>query len=440
MPPRRRPRSWLAGRLRSAAGAVHRLAGLVENTGAPAAPPAEVPRRLGEPPAHWLNLVAAHAPGLLRELDLDATPTGVERTPGGDDRRDGGLPSSTPAHEIDEGAGSAWKTYRRVAGRTGRRVRGPAAQPDDAAGSRAADTADDRGATDDPRTVDGPGAPEGHGLSRAAGLGRTAGTARTGEADRPGGTGARGRAGAVGPDGSRQAGRAGGSGRVPDVSGLGGRPGGSGVGRAGTSGGSDATHLPGGHDAPTASPPANRHLSGRILEAWPARQPSWRGATTRTAAPPGPLPRDTTTTDAPDPTRAGVPAAPPTRRGSPPGIATDLGPSRGTFPPRITTAPTAVDGVTAGGAGSGLWPALPDERAPLGGVRATQRGEPDHRHDDRGHRDQREPSAAQLPVGPASTAVDPWPELPDDTPLWTVPPAALDARHVDRLDREQAGG
>ncbi|MET8255414.1 hypothetical protein [Micromonospora sp. NPDC005197] len=41
---------------------------------------------------------------------------------------------------------------------------------------------------------------------------------------------------------------------------------------------------------------------------------------------------------------------------------------------------------------------------------------------------------------PASTAVDPWPELPDDTPLWTVPGAALDAGHVDRLDREQAGG
>ncbi|MEV4388028.1 hypothetical protein AB0J68_20305, partial [Micromonospora sp. NPDC049580] len=73
MPPRRRPRSWLAGRLRSAAGAVQRLAGLVENTGVPPAPPAEVPRRLGEPPQHWLNLVAAHAPGLLRELDLDSS-------------------------------------------------------------------------------------------------------------------------------------------------------------------------------------------------------------------------------------------------------------------------------------------------------------------------------------------------------------------------------
>ncbi|MFC7710561.1 hypothetical protein [Micromonospora lupini] len=43
----------------------------------------------------------------------------------------------------------------------------------------------------------------------------------------------------------------------------------------------------------------------------------------------------------------------------------------------------------------------------------------------------------------ASTAeaavVDPWPELPDDGPLWTVPGAGLDAPHVDRLDREQAG-
>ena len=33
MPPRRHPRSWLAGRLRSAAGAVQRLAGQVEPTG-----------------------------------------------------------------------------------------------------------------------------------------------------------------------------------------------------------------------------------------------------------------------------------------------------------------------------------------------------------------------------------------------------------------------
>ncbi|MBQ1013077.1 hypothetical protein KBX53_19365, partial [Micromonospora sp. M51] len=80
MPPRRRPRSWLAGRLRSAAGAVQRLAGRVEPDGhlpspSPLSePPVATPRRFGEPPRHWLDLVAAHAPGLLHDLDLDPSP------------------------------------------------------------------------------------------------------------------------------------------------------------------------------------------------------------------------------------------------------------------------------------------------------------------------------------------------------------------------------
>ncbi|MEV5210697.1 hypothetical protein AB0K35_24800 [Micromonospora sp. NPDC053740] len=79
MPPRRRPRSWLAGRLRSAAGAVQRLAVRVEPAGhlpPPSQTPVVAPRRFGEPPRHWLDLVAAHAPGLLHDLDLDPSPTG----------------------------------------------------------------------------------------------------------------------------------------------------------------------------------------------------------------------------------------------------------------------------------------------------------------------------------------------------------------------------
>ncbi|MEW1588383.1 hypothetical protein AB0283_23415, partial [Micromonospora vinacea] len=79
MPPRRRPRSWLAGRLRSAAGAAQRLAGRVEPAGhlpTPSPTPVATPRRFGEPPQHWLDLVAAHAPGLLHDLDLDASPAG----------------------------------------------------------------------------------------------------------------------------------------------------------------------------------------------------------------------------------------------------------------------------------------------------------------------------------------------------------------------------
>ncbi|MEO3774645.1 hypothetical protein [Micromonospora sp. B9E7] len=38
-----------------------------------------------------------------------------------------------------------------------------------------------------------------------------------------------------------------------------------------------------------------------------------------------------------------------------------------------------------------------------------------------------------------ATAFDPWPALPDDGALWTVPGDVLDAAHLGRLDREQAG-
>lgn len=33
----------------------------------------------------------------------------------------------------------------------------------------------------------------------------------------------------------------------------------------------------------------------------------------------------------------------------------------------------------------------------------------------------------------------PWPDLPDDTPLWTMPTPGYSAEHLARLDREQAG-
>ncbi|NYF59749.1 hypothetical protein [Micromonospora purpureochromogenes] len=99
-PPRPGPRSWLARRLRDAADAVERWDPAPTTGGSPdettpdlppAGPPAQatagllearpevpsaeatrdVPRRPGEPPEHWLRLVAAHAPGLLRGLDVD---------------------------------------------------------------------------------------------------------------------------------------------------------------------------------------------------------------------------------------------------------------------------------------------------------------------------------------------------------------------------------
>ncbi|MGW5555656.1 hypothetical protein ACWER9_00340 [Micromonospora sp. NPDC003944] len=101
MPPRQHPRSWLAGRLRSAAGAVQRLAGRVEPAGhLPPQPPPETPvvapRRFGEPPQHWLDLVAAHAPGLLHDLALDPSPAG-----NAEDRARGGLPARTDAVGTD---------------------------------------------------------------------------------------------------------------------------------------------------------------------------------------------------------------------------------------------------------------------------------------------------------------------------------------------------
>ncbi|TCB98542.1 hypothetical protein E0H26_09245 [Micromonospora zingiberis] len=97
--PRRRPLSWLAGQLRSAARTVDRFAGVPETSPAGRTPVGHEPasrgpagrepaggavglaggtggteRRPGRPPEHWLRVVEAHAPGLLRDLDIDAPP------------------------------------------------------------------------------------------------------------------------------------------------------------------------------------------------------------------------------------------------------------------------------------------------------------------------------------------------------------------------------
>ncbi|MET8119964.1 hypothetical protein [Micromonospora sp. NPDC005189] len=77
-------------------------------------------------------------------------------------------------------------------------------------------------------------------------------------------------------------------------------------------------------------------------------------------------------------------------------------------------------------AGSGPWPALPDEPAWPGEAvtSGTWTGQ----------------SGSGLVGGGWSVVANgPWPALPDDQPLWTVPDAALDAAHLARLDREQAG-
>lgn len=74
MPPPRRPRDRLARALRATADRL-------SVPGPPGAPgPADdVPRPPGQPPEHWRRLVAAHAPGLLR--DLPPHPSPVEHGP-----------------------------------------------------------------------------------------------------------------------------------------------------------------------------------------------------------------------------------------------------------------------------------------------------------------------------------------------------------------------
>ncbi|MDG4797230.1 hypothetical protein [Micromonospora sp. WMMD1082] len=98
--PRRRPRNWLAGRLRSAARAVDRVAAVLDisptpgPSSGPAAPVGSGAgtgagdggsgaggaggyRRPGQPPEHWLRVVETHAPGLLRDLAIDPPPGGA---------------------------------------------------------------------------------------------------------------------------------------------------------------------------------------------------------------------------------------------------------------------------------------------------------------------------------------------------------------------------
>ncbi|MEH0846025.1 hypothetical protein V6U81_26965, partial [Micromonospora sp. CPCC 205711] len=130
-PPRPRPRSWLARRLRAAADAVDR------STDAEA--PADPPRRPGQPPEHWLRLVAAHAPGLLRDLDLppadpggfppDPEPPGVrpERSAATAGHA-GGRPPADPARP-DDGSTEPDAATAAGGGRRRRSLRGGAARP-----------------------------------------------------------------------------------------------------------------------------------------------------------------------------------------------------------------------------------------------------------------------------------------------------------------------
>ncbi|CCH18981.1 hypothetical protein MILUP08_43897 [Micromonospora lupini str. Lupac 08] len=515
MPPRRRPRRWLAGRLRSAAGAVQRLAGRVETTGVPA----EAPRRLGEPPAHWLNLVAAHAPGLLRELDLDPShPTtawvgGRDDHPGWSDADD--VASTAPRQSMMEGQlGSVEEESWSHGDRAGLRAPGTATQPDgrgDRSGDGGRGGRSGRGGRGD-RSGDGggrggeggrngrggrggrgPGAAgldttggldAANGLGTAPGPGTAIGLGSAENRRRAGNLSAAGWPGAAGGfptvGGSDAAGRAdaasrdgrptGEFGRSSRASGATGRPGRSGIGGAlpsdanlsganlsdanpssanpsdagpsdagpsdaGPSDTDDAIRASGRRGPLPASSDGSRLLPGRLVDGWRRRDQSRRDAAPQSTVSATPAHAVASTPRGDTPSVRGLPPGRPSpREALPREILEDSGPSRGTFLPRST-----ADG---GGraAGGGWWPDLPGEPARPG-------GEPGRRHAEHLRRSHRAPGATSGRQSSADTAfraaeaavVDPWPELPDDGPLWTVPGAGLDAPHVDRLDREQAG-
>ncbi|MEU7972620.1 hypothetical protein AB0B48_11310 [Micromonospora sp. NPDC049089] len=489
MPPRRRPRSWLAGRLRSAAGAVQRLAGRVEPAGhlpPPSQTPEAAPRRFGEPPRHWLDLVAAHAPGLLHDLDLDPPPAGNA----GAGVRDGG--QGDPTGRIDaEGA-------------------------DPVANARS---------------------------GRLSGLGGLGGSGRLGGLGNEVGVGGPGASGDNGPTRSRAKGR---TGRAARPSRAGDQPDGTRTDAAGPPGdgtpssNSDLTTPPAGSTWPDAStPPAGSTWPAEPGAAVPPVRRTARVDTTAhdttahdTTAPDatahdaatvdstaldasglpradGPRPpvrsmvfgphgapsdrphrvEATRTTSHPlrDARRSGevdhqrstssFPARPTTdrlpggrdgfgghsdgqprpredRSGHPRGDAQNAartsradavavrgsdgnGPTRGGVD-ASWTGWTATSAGTARGdldrlADRGPWLALPGVPAPPGhpaarrdaGTGAAGGGRPT--------------GIDEPPPRPAARSVDPWPALPDDSALWSVAGAALDTAQLTRLDREQAG-
>ncbi|MFF5174634.1 hypothetical protein ACFY3U_18630 [Micromonospora sp. NPDC000089] len=122
MPPRPRPRDWLARRLRAAADVIERHSGDVGyadelRAGRDDAPPAGwtepagSPRRPGQPPEHWLRTVAAHAPGLLHDLGLDPPDDAPARpaSAGGHDPYSGRPePDGTDTDRPPGGAGAGW--------------------------------------------------------------------------------------------------------------------------------------------------------------------------------------------------------------------------------------------------------------------------------------------------------------------------------------------
>ncbi|WP_328654060.1 hypothetical protein OG598_09485 [Micromonospora sp. NBC_00330] len=477
MPPRRRPRSWLAVGLRSAAGAVQRLAGRVEPAGhlpPPSQTPVAAPRRFGEPPRHWLDLVAAHAPGLLHDLDLAPSPDGTAEA----GAWDGGQGEST--------------------------------RPVDADGA-------------DP-VVDG----RSDGSGSLGGLGRSS---RSGGLGGQGDVGGPGASGDKRPTRSRAEGRTGRAGRPSRAAD---QPDGTGTGAAGPAGdgtpssSSDLTTPTAGSSWPDAStPPAGPTWPAGPGAAVPPVRRAARGDTTA----PDTTTVDTTVPDATALDARGLPWADGPRQpvrsmvfgphGSPSGR-----PHRADAEATRITSHLPLDARRSGEVGHGRSTARPTAGRLSGGhdgFRGDPDGQPSPREDQSEHASGDAPSAARtsrldtvavhrlrngggadaswtgstatsagnpsasgrgdlmrvvdggpwlaLPGEPAPTgrpaalrdpgagatggnratgidgpppdavarSVDPWPALPDDTALWSVAGTAVDTAQLTRLDREQAG-
>ncbi|MEU8421254.1 hypothetical protein AB0C15_10305 [Micromonospora sp. NPDC048835] len=481
MPPRQHPRSWLAGRLRSAAGAVQRLAGRVEPAGhlpqqPPSATPVATPRRFGEPPQHWLDLVAAHAPGLLHDLALDPSPAD-----NAEDRARGGLPGRVDAVGTDPtvdgrfGSGGSF---------------GVPADPSGTGGApgRAPDTGGARGTAGRGAVVSGYDAPTRSPVRSRSGRpsqvgdppggGEVGDPSRGGEVGDPSGGSARGSTRervppAAGPAAAtRSAGTTSPAGPGAAVPGV--RPAAPAHGTAGHTAAADTSADASRLGRPGGSPPPIRSMvfgspgpatgQPRRPEAGPSPRPPLgpqrsgdvdhgvRRATD--PSPAGPAAdrrsagRDGFRGDSDGPSRLAGDRR--DRRDSAPsgdlwsradaatgpashGRAARSNPGRRADPWTGWSAVRAEDTAASGRVvDGGPWLALPGEPARLPGASHGTRTTVTDGGRAAG-------TDAPRPVVP-SRGVDPWPALPDDSVLWSVAGAALDTAQSTRLDQEQAGG
>jgi hypothetical protein len=458
--PPRPPRDWLARALRTAAAAADRLAGAVERdphpphlgparpatdaadphaTAPDLAPPR--PRRPGEPPEHWLRLVATHAPGLLHDLPAPAlgdqevpvgsgpltdanlliTEDGRSGRPGGAGGVVGRDAASTDGPPV---GGDPRPADRRGSGRLDARpgeapqVGGRPGTPDGPRYSDVGPTHPGHGAAWPPHPHPGHGAAwprrrdpgpstaqPGPGLDSAWTAHPGPGTALPGPHGVVPGRPWRSRPGApIGdaPHDSHPAhpGAPGddhdpASGRVTEAA-TGRVTGGASAGRGRRDGAGDGAQAPRVRPSSFQRPPPHPNPGVPRPDGEPAGRDSLGSHL------PGP---------AVDAATAQTPRGPASVR--PRGAGAEWS-RRWTGPAGAAPAPTA-----------GAWPALPAEP-----TRSAPPGVP--------------PAGPSWPAGTGLPRAgehprDPWPALPDDRELWAPAAPAGDAAHRRRLDREQAG-